>query len=545
MDTAYKQALVAVQSHSLRLLSRLLAVVLMALCLASGCKCNTEAATVPPRTPTIRLYAISSLAGAIEPCGCVKDMLGGVDHAAAFVRSQAEQAPESLVLGAGPMFFMNVEPDPKRDAQDQFKADALAAALRDVGLSAWAPGANDWAGGGGRFQELASKAGAAALAANLSGPHAGTEPTRVFDVGRIKVGVAGVSEPAVKGKYPDGVSAVDARAAAEKARLTLTAQGAKLRVLLAALPRGQALRLAEAVPGFHVVIAGKPFDQGESNDPPNPPELIGKTLVVELPNHLQSVGVIDFFVRNDSYDFADGSGIADQRERQSLESRVAELRRRIAENSAANKEDLAARQRELAGLERELSAMRVSGVPERGSFFMYKEVEIREKLGSDPRVASRLAEFYRQVNDHNREAFKDWTPEPAADGQSGYIGIERCSTCHQEERAFWNRTAHASAYSTLVRQHKEFNLECTSCHVTGYAKPGGSTVTHVDGLRDVQCEVCHGPGSRHATNPGDASLIVRTPARTACVECHHPPHVKADWSVDESWKKIIGPGHGG
>jgi hypothetical protein len=102
----------------------------LALCLPSGCKCNTEATSVPPKTPTLRLYVISSLAGALEPCGCVKDMLGGVDHAAAFVRSQAEHAPESAALAAGPMFFMNPEADPKRATQDGFKAEALAASLK-------------------------------------------------------------------------------------------------------------------------------------------------------------------------------------------------------------------------------------------------------------------------------------------------------------------------------------------------------------------------------------------------------------------------------
>ena len=55
--------------------------------------------------PTLRIYAVSGPAGAIEPCGCVEDMLGGIDHAAAFVAAQESQAPVSLVVGAGPMFF--------------------------------------------------------------------------------------------------------------------------------------------------------------------------------------------------------------------------------------------------------------------------------------------------------------------------------------------------------------------------------------------------------------------------------------------------------
>ena len=97
----------------------------------------------------------------------------------------------------------------------------------------------------------------------------------------------------------------------------------------------------------------------------------------------------------------------------------------------------------------------------------------------------------------------------------------------------------------MEKDHKQFNLECVDCHVTGYDKPGGSTVTHVDNLKDVQCEVCHGPGSRHVADPANKEFIVKTPEKSMCASaCHHPPHVGPNWNVEEAWKKIIGPGHG-
>jgi len=123
------------------------------------------------------------------------------------------------------------------------------------------------------------------------------------------------------------------------------------------------------------------------------------------------------------------------------------------------------------------------------------------------------------------------------------VGVDACSGCHASEREFWDKTPHHSAYATLARQNKEFNLECVSCHVTGYEAPGGSTVAHVDRLTDVQCEVCHGPGSRHAEKPKQAGLI-SIPERSLCAaKCHHPPHVHADWSVDFAWPVIVGKGH--
>jgi len=134
-------------------------------------------------------------------------------------------------------------------------------------------------------------------------------------------------------------------------------------------------------------------------------------------------------------------------------------------------------------------------------------------------------------------------PPPRAPDQPGYVGIDVCTNCHQPARAVWNGTSHAHAYATLSSQFKEFNLECVSCHVTGYEKPGGSTVTHVAGLEDVQCEVCHGPGSKHVSNPGDSTLIVAKPDASMCLSCHHPPHVEG-FDALAKMKEVLGPGHG-
>jgi hypothetical protein len=521
-----------------------LTLLVLAAAIAGGCKSSHEAASVPPKTPTVRLYLVSTPAGALEPCGCVKDMLGGVDHLAAYVKSQSDGAPNSALLAAGPLFFMNTELTRERQTQDSWKADALARSLGAAGLRAWAPGANDWAAGPDTFGALATAAQATPLAANLSGP--GLQAARVFEIAGNKVGVIGVSVPAHEGKLPAGVSALDALAELKKAKASLDAQGAKLRVLLTAMPRGEALRLIDQVPGFQVLVIGKPFDEGEVNDPPTPPEVVGSTLVVEAPNHLQALGVVDLFVQGDQFEFADGSNTAAAAERESLTARIKELESRLLTAQAAGKTseaDLAARRADLERLKGEQRQLSAPSVPAKGSFFQYHLVEVRDNLGAEATVRDLIGGYYQRVNDHNHDVFKDKLPLPAPAGTSHYVGVEVCSSCHKSERDFWNQTQHAAAYPTLSSQHKEFNLDCVGCHVTGYDKPGGSAVVHVDKLENVQCEVCHGPGSRHADKPLVDDLIA-IPEQTLCAaSCHHPPHVKADWSVTASWQKIIGPGH--
>ncbi len=483
---------------------------------------------------------MSSVSGAVEPCGCVKDMLGGADHAAAYIASQAEAAPHALVLGAGPMLFMNARPDPARDAQAGFKAEALADAYKTLGLRAWAPGANDWLLGDATLRSLTARAGTTLLAANLSG--APTQPTQLLEIAGIKVGVVGLSVPLVASQPPSGVSTSEPAAAAKVALAELAERGSELDILLAAMPRGEALRLVEAQPGFEVAVLGKPFDEGEANDPPQSPVMIGDTLVVEMPNHLQALGVVDLFVRGSKLKFADGSGLETTERKLEIGRRLRELKARL--DQGGSQRDLATLETERRALEAELAGLPEPKPPAQGSYFRFQTVEVREKLGSDAAVAAHIDGYYRRVNDHNREAFKDEVPPPVEPGKASFIGVEACTKCHEAERKFWDQTGHASAYATLASQHKEFNLDCVSCHVTGYGKAGGSTVTHVQNLTNVQCEVCHGPGSLHAAAPQQRGLTsMPTPAFCAS-ECHHPPHVHPGWSALAAWPKIIGPGHG-
>src|SRR4051794_20369668 len=97
-------------------------------------------ATAPVGAPTVRLYLVSDLAGALEPCGCTRDQLGGVDHLAAWLRGEQAKAPASAIVSAGPLFFM--EPTLRADhaAQDIAKAETIAASFKSLGLAAFSPG---------------------------------------------------------------------------------------------------------------------------------------------------------------------------------------------------------------------------------------------------------------------------------------------------------------------------------------------------------------------------------------------------------------------
>lgn len=466
-----------------------------------------------------RLFLVSDVAGALEPCGCVKDQLGGMDHVLAFVAAESKAAP-SAMLAAGPLFFMDPKIEDDRKGQDQSKAETLAAAFKQAGLLAFAPAENDHALGDATLDALAKTASATMLHNDVV----------VRDLGGVKLGVIGVTPDA---EAPEPI----VKRGVEQAK----AQGARAILVLASIGRGPAKRIADAVPELTAILVGQKSGGGDANTETPPGERVGDVLIAETGNHLQTVAVLDLHVRDDGSVFADASNLEDRQARRALDAQIKELRTKIAlvtQAKSSNAED--PRQAELEKLLTERSALDHAAAPASGSFFRYRTVEMRESVGQAG--TELLRAYYKKVNDANKLAFADRKPTAPEPGQPAYVGIDACVDCHESAKKVWDKTAHAHAYKTLTDQFKEFNLDCVSCHVTGYERPGGSTVTAVKGLTDVQCEVCHGPGSKHTENPKTAMPVAR-PGPNVCASCHHPPHVHA-FDAPSKLQEILGPGHG-
>jgi hypothetical protein len=521
---------------------------------ATSTAATREPTSNPPgaSTPTVRLYLLSTIAGALEPCGCSKDQLGGISHLAAYLTAERAKVPGGLVLGAGPLFFMEPELKGDKKNQDEWKGEALAKAASAIGLTAWAPSANEWAGGSDMFDAYVAATNAAFLGANLSG----SKPigkSKLVEVNGIKVGIVGVSDPAAQGaKAPAGLTVANAADAMKSEIANLRSQGARVLVGLASLQRGEALRLAEQVGDLDVLLVGKPNEHGDVNDKRQPAILSGKTLVVQTSNHMQTLAVVDLFVREPSgssgpITFADAGGVANSEELTHIDDKIKTLEDLIngwEKNTKVNKADLEARRVDLGNLRARKAELEVPAAAPPGSFFQYVAVEVREELGKDPAADAITLGYYKHVNDYNKQAFKDRVPPPAEPGAASFVGVERCSSCHAEEKAVWDGTAHAHAYATLEKQFVEYNLDCVGCHVTGYDREGGSTVTHVEKLKNVGCEECHGAGSLHADSPKKEGLIQRQPDLKRCVsECHHPPHVDG-FDAKTKVEGVLGPGHG-
>lgn len=153
-----------------------------------------------------------------------------------------------------------------------------------------------------------------------------------------------------------------------------------------------------------------------------------------------------------------------------------------------------------------------------------EDIVLDETIADDPEVRARLDAHYARL------AAESGLAEPSPIGtrlrttlDAAYTGAAACAPCHPAETGQWKTTAHASAYATLLSKRRQGVPGCYACHVTGYRQPTGYRAITDVALRHVQCESCHGPGSKHTEDPRRDN-IVGVPAAAVCMECHTESH---------------------
>jgi hypothetical protein len=517
-------------------------VLLLAACSGSSRKARSADGDADRQSFTV--FVTTELQGTIEPCGCSTDPLGDLARTAALIANARHSSPAVLHLDGGSMLYSTIPVPAHLDAQEALKADLLVDAFADpLGTAAVGLGPYDLAKGPEAVRP-------ARHAVNL-GDDAGIPlaPPRVVDAGGVKVGVFGVVSPDALAAI-DGVQVVDPVGPSKEAVAALRAQGARIVIALAHMTRRDATALARDVPGIDFVIIG----QDAPNEPHRirtGPDRIGDTWLLQPANRGQVVSRLDVTIRDDAGPLHDAIGAARaEDEIAELGARIERLEADVATWEADPSSDpafLALKKEELAGLRDERTALAANPVraPDKGSWFVMEQVRIRRALPCDVEVQAAKSAFDKAAGEANLAAAAGLqAPEPPP-GTAGYAGIEECGYCHRDAVNFWKESRHALAWETLVRDHKEYNYDCISCHVTGWDRPGGSTLAHNEGLRDVQCETCHGPGSIHIDYDGKESpkTMLRSPPESLCVTCHNEEHSDT-FDFEAYLRDVTGPGHG-
>lgn len=173
-----------------------------------------------------------------------------------------------------------------------------------------------------------------------------------------------------------------------------------------------------------------------------------------------------------------------------------------------------------------------SGIASGGKKFDHRMVPLDSKVKFDPE----MVKLYSEYNEEVEELFMASLAAKRKKNQTKVYATDSvCMTCHKGEHETWQNSRHGHAYETLTRVNKSFDPECLVCHTVGFDQPGGF-ISEIDTpeLKNVQCEVCHGPGAAHAKSPGPG---FGKQARTACKMCHVKAH-SPRFSFADYWPRI-------
>jgi hypothetical protein len=162
------------------------------------------------------------------------------------------------------------------------------------------------------------------------------------------------------------------------------------------------------------------------------------------------------------------------------------------------------------------------------------QVGLDTRFADDAGIAKLFAQYDIDIAEREKIA-----PASADASVVSYAGAEVCQRCHAQIQEKWKLSRHAHAFEVLTAQNRQFDRDCTPCHTTGFAQPGGfSTAAATPTLAGVQCEACHGNAAAHAQDPTKRTRVV---ARSTCRDCHTAEQTP-DFDFATFWARID---HGG
>jgi hypothetical protein len=425
--------------------------------------------------PAAALIFTGEMESYLEPCGCTEGQIGGLLRRYDFLERLRKQNWPTVQLDLGSLIK---DPIGARGGFEQakLKFDYAVKALKLLDYSAIALSAEDMKLGVGEalallLNSLGEKS--KIVVANVAAP-AGFESmfrtSQVVTAGPFKVGVTAVIDPEALEKLNDPDKEL-LTAGLKRPSDILPGVLAELepktdyQVLMVQGPPELAKNLATAYPGFDVVVS-----TSEYVDPPLQDAVKlndGKTLVIQVGKMGKYVGVVGLYPR---------------------------------------------------GPERMRYYLAPLGTRYNGPATPMKKL-----------IEDEFRDTLRQMKVVENFPRRDYVSDVSG---ATFVGADNCKACHPNTYMKWSTTEHFRAYDMLLekdpRPNVIYDAECVTCHTTGFEyNSGWKSETETPHLKGNQCENCHGPGSKHVTDPKNADYR-KAMALTAekadksrlCLGCH-------------------------
>lgn len=428
--------------------------------------------------------------GYLQPCGCSRPQLGGLERRATFIASLKAAGWSVAGVDLGDILpYGSLIPE-----QGALKYATAMRALKEMGYIAVGVGAAECANGLYHIlNQYAAETGdpPVTLCGNVGSTFGGkftpraeafSGPNRkpmiglleIGEVGTVPVGVVSVVGPTVAKEVaalgPRTLVGFTPYADTLKVAVKELAEHPKkpqLNILLFQGTVAEAKQVATDFPQFQIIVSRT----AETELPGKPIVVTGaakrKTLIVQVGMKGQQVGVLGVFKQPD--------GALD------LKYHLVEL----GEEYITTGDEETARKAN-------------------------PTLTLLDKYAETVKARNYLTKLTPRLHPAQRPDPKD-KQDPKE--KLSFVGSDKCFSCHAAEAAKWKESAHSHAMETLEKVAKRpglrnYDPECVRCHAVGYGfETGYRDEETTPLLKHVGCESCHGPGSGHVANPKDARLL--------------------------------------
>ena len=425
--------------------------------------------------------------GYLDPCGCTEGQLGGLGRRYDLFERMAKQKIPFVKVDLGSLMK---NPASERGGLDQakIKFETALKALEAMKYDALALSPEDLKLGIDHTlsvylnhkDQIKVVSANAAFGPDLADAFAGTlHESVIARDGPYKVGITAVIDPAEYAALKDpqrDTLQIRPPASALPAVLAKLEAETDLQVLMVQGPPAMARSLAEAFPGFDVVVS-----RSEYADPDGNPLLVndGATEIVTVGLKGKYVGIVGLFPP------ASGKRPETRYHRHSLSA-----------NRLRNAEPMRAL--------------------------------IDEEMQGQLKALGIVENIVRHAN----------VEAPAGSTYVGAVGCKSChpNTFARWEGTGHARAYEPLVHNPKdPKRKREYDAECISCHTTGFTyNSGWVSAEKTPYLKGNQCENCHGPASKHVGEPKNAEFL-KAMSRTAesadkgglCQKCHdedNSPH---------------------
>lgn len=229
---------------------------------------------------------------ALYPCHCPIEPDGGLSRRATFLKELRKKDPYSIVLDAGSVFAGGVFDEyTKNPDLDTRRSTVTLKAMEAMRYSALAIGADEFNLGYDFLRKAIADSRLDFLSCNIKVEKA--KPYIVLEVEGVRIGVIGVTNPAVKEKIAGRVETVDPIAGASEAVAGVKKLGVQVVVVLSSLDKDDVKDLLATVSGIDIFINAnsKNRDMPESS-------VFGSTLMLNSSWQGRAMGELILDVEN-------------------------------------------------------------------------------------------------------------------------------------------------------------------------------------------------------------------------------------------------------